>query len=668
MLITVIELSLFIGWTATLNKNYNYAFAQTATSQIQASSSPKLSNLEFLPVQKAGDASHLTVNQNFVNPDDNCEICQSIQYTPGLIGKAGVAYKSSGELNLGGAQRIVFFAKGQLGGENVAFVVLGKPSNASPTTNIFSNLHFAVMSKNITLTNDWARYQIGLNGSNLAGVTAPFGFIVSKVRSQAPATLSNNANPQLTDANASQIGFFLKGVTFDNNPAINPISTTNSLNSTITPSITAANNNHLNSTAANNNHLNSTAAIPNKAATTTNHTFKWIGPVPYSTSSSGHIKNMITSFTQGNGSLASSPKQPLIPAKSSSIRGEASINSTYSKAVPITSNQIIPQMLAASNSTLSERAANVGSNPIKMSTGQNVISSNSSVPQNQQLPHVLLVPSQQTQQQLQQLQKQQQIQPSLSASNSGQSSNIMKNPAWIQSQNQQQSPRSLIQSQQLNQSPLTNTYLQHQYPYQSQAPYPYQSQAPYPYQSQAPYPYQSQAPIANQAPPIANQAPPIANQAPPIANQAPPIANQAPPMANAGISQEVTGGSTVTLDGRASYDPDGRTIAAYQWIQLPTSTGSIPVTLEGANTATPKFTAPILQSDTVLAFSLRVTDSGGAINNNPSVVYVVIKHPSPPNIIANNINNVPNTSGGASHAQQQLQQQTLHELTQGRLG
>ena len=44
------------------------------------------------------------------------------QYIPGPIGKAGVAYKSAQPLDLTGAQRIVFFAKGELGGENVSFV------------------------------------------------------------------------------------------------------------------------------------------------------------------------------------------------------------------------------------------------------------------------------------------------------------------------------------------------------------------------------------------------------------------------------------------------------------------------------------------------------------------------------------------------------------------
>ena len=179
-------------------------------------------------LDKAGDAiltSGSSGQPYFLNlshamtPDGNCEMCQLIKYIPGPIGKAGVAYKSAETLDLSGAQRVVFFAKGELGGENVAFVAAGKASNTNPTSpNIFTNLKFAVISKNVTLTNNWARYQLSLNGSDLTGVIDPFGFIVSKVRSQVFSS-SNVAGPTLTN----HISFFLKGVTFDNDPPINPI-------------------------------------------------------------------------------------------------------------------------------------------------------------------------------------------------------------------------------------------------------------------------------------------------------------------------------------------------------------------------------------------------------------------------------------------------------------
>ena len=96
---------------------------------------------------------------------------------PGPNGKAGIAYRSNTALDLTGAQRIVFFAKGELGGENLAFVVIGKDKTNGQTSNtlsaspqIFKKLTFAV-SQNVTLVNDWKRYQISLNGIDLTGAT-----------------------------------------------------------------------------------------------------------------------------------------------------------------------------------------------------------------------------------------------------------------------------------------------------------------------------------------------------------------------------------------------------------------------------------------------------------------------------------------------------------------
>jgi hypothetical protein len=240
----------------------NMATAQTQSSSFSHSHLPgffynpqdpfhsifPIRNIETSPVlDKAGDAipttgnpaqSNLKISSHAMTADGNCEMCQFIQYIPGPTGKAGVAYKSAQTLDLSGAHRIVFFAKGELGGEHVAFVAIGKPSNTSPVLpNIFANLKFAVTCKDITLTNEWTRYQLSLNGSDLTGVTDPFGFIVSKVRSQSQAPSSSNSpQPPLTDANASHIAIFLKGVTFDSNPAVKPIPTVqlSSINTTST--------------------------------------------------------------------------------------------------------------------------------------------------------------------------------------------------------------------------------------------------------------------------------------------------------------------------------------------------------------------------------------------------------------------------------------------------
>jgi hypothetical protein len=86
------------------------------------------------------------------------------------------------------------------------------------------------------------------------------------------------------------------------------------------------------------------------------------------------------------------------------------------------------------------------------------------------------------------------------------------------------------------------------------------------------------------------------------------------PIASAGPSQSVAPNQTVTLDGSASYDPNG-TIASYTWAQ----TSGPAVTLSDIHASQPTFTS--LAGGTSYGFELVVTDNDGE-NSDPATTSV----------------------------------------------
>ena len=101
-----------------------------------------------------------------------------------------------------------------------------------------------------------------------------------------------------------------------------------------------------------------------------------------------------------------------------------------------------------------------------------------------------------------------------------------------------------------------------------------------------------------------------------------------PPVAHAGTAQTRDEGALVTLDGRASTDPDGDPLQ-WQWSQ---SAGP-QVTLQAATSATPTFTAPLVgPSGATLVFALRVSD--GLLTSPPAPVTVTVRHPNAPPLCA----------------------------------
>ncbi|WEM43698.1 glycosyl hydrolase family 18 protein [Photobacterium sp. DA100] len=102
-----------------------------------------------------------------------------------------------------------------------------------------------------------------------------------------------------------------------------------------------------------------------------------------------------------------------------------------------------------------------------------------------------------------------------------------------------------------------------------------------------------------------------------------------PPVANAGKDQQVYGPVEVTLDGSASYDPEGEAIT-YQWTQA----GGEPVEIMNADRAKATIFVPAVNEDMNYTFSLTVKDPGGLTGTDTTSVKNLAEEPEnlPPEV------------------------------------
>jgi large repetitive protein len=93
------------------------------------------------------------------------------------------------------------------------------------------------------------------------------------------------------------------------------------------------------------------------------------------------------------------------------------------------------------------------------------------------------------------------------------------------------------------------------------------------------------------------------------------------PIVDAGADQTVNEAATATLHGTATDLTSGTVTTAWTQVDGP------PVTLTGATTLTPTFTAPMVDQDTVLTFRLTATGTNGARTADTHVTVHDLGHP-----------------------------------------
>ena len=177
---------------------------------------------EDTPFTTAGDVAALTVRNVSSGSGSICEGCQVFVYNTGAspIGDVGVAYTPSSPLDLTGAKRLVFFARGELGGEVIRFAIIGNQS-VSNSTAPFENLKYAVESNDITLNGDWKRYEFDLKGLDLSSVASPFAMIISDHRNSSRGEQPDFETPGV-DTNVNHITYYFKGLSIDDQENLTP--------------------------------------------------------------------------------------------------------------------------------------------------------------------------------------------------------------------------------------------------------------------------------------------------------------------------------------------------------------------------------------------------------------------------------------------------------------
>lgn len=118
----------------------------------------------------------------YPNNPENGNYCAKIPYNRALEDWAGVYIQATGDWRRGsgigkdltGAKKLVFYARGEQGGENIKFGYgYDQPDQMGFTDSAYA-------SRMETLTNYWQEYQFDLSGKDLSHINGLFMFSVDK--------------------------------------------------------------------------------------------------------------------------------------------------------------------------------------------------------------------------------------------------------------------------------------------------------------------------------------------------------------------------------------------------------------------------------------------------------------------------------------------------------
>jgi hypothetical protein len=326
VMIFMLLLSILFAYVIILDSQ-ELIFFQSASAQLSGvtpvvdetlrPSSIVLMNIEYLPIkEKAGDAESNPNSLQLGTQNVGEECCYKIQYAPGPIGKAGIAYKADKNYDLADTKRVVFFAMGEKGGEKVSFLAAGK--DAEVPIDIFKNKTFAAVTQDIVLEKDWRRYEMNVEGIDMIGVTYPFAFIVNKGQ------------------DLGTVAFSLKGVTYDSKVATDPLPLQETANETSFSANAISATTESNITNGNNN-TNSTEdlAIPSQESkgngTASNYTSDDLGPNKLSA-------DFIDSINKNTSSAGGEPFVPQ-PSNHTASTNNNTANRTGTKTIADVDNE-----------------------------------------------------------------------------------------------------------------------------------------------------------------------------------------------------------------------------------------------------------------------------------------------------------------------------------------